>query len=59
MEFQHVLYKLGDGNNELRVFNKNDRSTEKQPVVYNIVTGEKEVSHVLFISIFKTVITSI
>ncbi|XP_048648722.1 disintegrin and metalloproteinase domain-containing protein 32-like [Marmota marmota marmota] len=42
MDFQHVLYKLGDGNNELRVFNKNDRSTEKQPVVYNIVTGEKE-----------------
>uniref|UniRef100_A0A8D2KQI8 ADAM metallopeptidase domain 32 n=1 Tax=Urocitellus parryii TaxID=9999 RepID=A0A8D2KQI8_UROPR len=54
MDFQHVLYKLGDGNNELPVFNKNDRSTEKQPVVYNIVTGEKEVSHVLFISIFKT-----
>uniref|UniRef100_A0A8D2DSV4 ADAM metallopeptidase domain 32 n=1 Tax=Sciurus vulgaris TaxID=55149 RepID=A0A8D2DSV4_SCIVU len=42
MDFQHVIYKLGNGNNELGVFNKNNKGTEKYPVVYNIVTSEKE-----------------
>ncbi|XP_047405625.1 disintegrin and metalloproteinase domain-containing protein 32 [Sciurus carolinensis] len=42
MDFQHVIYKLGSGNNELGVFNKSNRGTEKYPVVYNIITNEKE-----------------
>ncbi|XP_053434806.1 disintegrin and metalloproteinase domain-containing protein 32 [Nycticebus coucang] len=40
VEFQHLLYKLGKGNNEFSIFNDN-RSIEKYPMDYNIFISEK------------------
>ncbi|XP_010615448.1 disintegrin and metalloproteinase domain-containing protein 32-like [Fukomys damarensis] len=41
VEFQHVLYQLGDENSELGILTKNSRSMEKYAVGYNIFISEK------------------
>uniref|UniRef100_A0A8C2UL44 Disintegrin and metalloproteinase domain-containing protein 32-like n=2 Tax=Chinchilla lanigera TaxID=34839 RepID=A0A8C2UL44_CHILA len=40
-EFQHILYQLGNENNEPGIFTKNSRSMEEYPVDYNIFISEK------------------
>ncbi|XP_021092437.1 disintegrin and metalloproteinase domain-containing protein 32 [Heterocephalus glaber] len=45
VEFQHILYKLGNGTNELGPFKKNNRNIEKQPMDYTIFINEKAKSH--------------
>ncbi|XP_045391331.1 disintegrin and metalloproteinase domain-containing protein 32 [Lemur catta] len=41
IEFQHLLYKLGEENNEFSIFNNNNSSIEKNPMDYNIFISEK------------------
>ncbi|XP_021092444.1 disintegrin and metalloproteinase domain-containing protein 32 isoform X2 [Heterocephalus glaber] len=41
VEFQHVLYQLGNENNELGILTENSRSMEKYSVDYNIFISEK------------------
>uniref|UniRef100_A0A8C2UJ39 Disintegrin and metalloproteinase domain-containing protein 32 n=2 Tax=Chinchilla lanigera TaxID=34839 RepID=A0A8C2UJ39_CHILA len=41
VDFQHILYKLGNGINELGLFKKNNRNIEKQPKYYTIFIDEK------------------
>ncbi|KAM6149591.1 disintegrin and metalloproteinase domain-containing protein 32 [Erethizon dorsatum] len=41
VDFQHILYKLGTGTNELGIFKNNNRNIEKQPMDYTIFIDEK------------------
>ncbi|XP_007933251.1 disintegrin and metalloproteinase domain-containing protein 32 [Orycteropus afer afer] len=46
VEFQHLLYKLRNENNEFTIFTENSRSIETKPVDYNIFISEKTESAV-------------
>ncbi|XP_048186483.1 disintegrin and metalloproteinase domain-containing protein 32 [Perognathus longimembris pacificus] len=41
VEFQHILYKLGNENSELERFHENSRNLEKNQVDYNIFISKK------------------
>uniref|UniRef100_A0A8C9KI50 ADAM metallopeptidase domain 32 n=1 Tax=Panthera tigris altaica TaxID=74533 RepID=A0A8C9KI50_PANTA len=47
VEFQHLIYKLRDGNNEFAALTKDNRGIEQNPVDYNIIISEKSQSTVL------------
>uniref|UniRef100_A0A667GD08 ADAM metallopeptidase domain 32 n=1 Tax=Lynx canadensis TaxID=61383 RepID=A0A667GD08_LYNCA len=47
VEFQHLIYKLRDGNNEFAALTKDNRDIEQNPVDYNIIISEKSQSTVL------------
>uniref|UniRef100_A0A8C8WJ32 ADAM metallopeptidase domain 32 n=1 Tax=Panthera leo TaxID=9689 RepID=A0A8C8WJ32_PANLE len=46
VEFQHLIYKLRDGNNEFAALTKDNRGIEQNPVDYNIIISEKSQSTV-------------
>ncbi|XP_059941911.1 disintegrin and metalloproteinase domain-containing protein 32 isoform X3 [Mesoplodon densirostris] len=46
VEFQHLLYKLGNENNEFAVLAENNQGTEQNPMDYNIFISEKPESAV-------------
>uniref|UniRef100_A0A8C6APE1 ADAM metallopeptidase domain 32 n=1 Tax=Monodon monoceros TaxID=40151 RepID=A0A8C6APE1_MONMO len=46
VEFQHLLYKLGNENNEFAVLTENNQDTEQNPMDYNIFISEKPESAV-------------
>jgi len=51
-EFQHLLYKLGNGKNEFTVLTENKEDTEQNPMDYNIFISEK-VSCACFITLSR------
>ena len=52
VEFKHLLYKLGNENNEFAVLTENNQDTEQNPMDYNIFISEK-VSYVCFITLSR------
>uniref|UniRef100_A0A8C6CSR6 ADAM metallopeptidase domain 32 n=1 Tax=Moschus moschiferus TaxID=68415 RepID=A0A8C6CSR6_MOSMO len=46
VEFQHLLYKLGNEKNEFAVLTENNQDTEQNPMDYNIFISEKPESTV-------------
>ncbi|XP_023577790.1 disintegrin and metalloproteinase domain-containing protein 32 [Octodon degus] len=44
VDFQHMLYKLGNGTSELGIFKKNNRNMKLRQMNYTIFTDEKAVS---------------
>ncbi|XP_049560236.1 disintegrin and metalloproteinase domain-containing protein 32 isoform X9 [Orcinus orca] len=46
VEFQHLLYKLGNENNEFAVLIENNQDTEQNPMDYNVFISEKPESAV-------------
>uniref|UniRef100_A0A8C0DXP2 ADAM metallopeptidase domain 32 n=1 Tax=Balaenoptera musculus TaxID=9771 RepID=A0A8C0DXP2_BALMU len=46
VEFKHLLYKLGNENNEFAVVTENNQDTEQNPMDYNIFISEKPESAV-------------
>ncbi|GAB5570300.1 disintegrin and metalloproteinase domain-containing protein 32 isoform X2 [Prionailurus iriomotensis] len=46
VEFQHLIYKLRDGNNEFAALTKDNQGIEQNPVDYNIIISEKSQSTV-------------